>query len=221
MARYKAGPATANALRIEALLQEAYANYADLRALRDHVAAAGIQIDALPNDRVLHAFCLLFDHHRQALLARLSPYLPILAGKGLIADTAGFLSTPVVRFYVAISHLLEDLLDVSQRFASGLEAAQDAGPQVAMPVIRCASEASGFFGQEVRIRAHILGAEWLLVRPDPIFGLAETLLHVKADCPITIPLPCDEGDLLIAAMDASGKVSAHTLCLSLLREASV
>jgi hypothetical protein len=208
---------------IEKLLDKAYSSYDELIALRERVAAAGVQMDALPENFILQAFALLGDHQRAEIISLVSPYLPIISGKGFTADANRIdeISTPELRFYAQIADLFEDILDISQRFAAGMAALQQGAVSIGRAIIQCADDASGFFGQKMRIRARIYNAEWLLVRVDPIFGYAERLQRIDADTQITIPLPCDEGNVEIAAMTSSGRVSMHTIRVSIQNETIV
>lgn len=216
-------PLTTVTPNIEKLLDKAYRSYDNLVALRERVAGAGVQMDVLPENLILQAFSLLGDHQRSDVINRVSPYLSLISGKGFIVDANRIegISTPELRFYAQIAHLLEDLLDTTQRFAAGLAVLQQGVVSIGGPVIRCAKKASGLFGQEMSIRAHIYDAEWLLIRVDPIFGYAERLQRITADTPIIIELPCDEGKVEICAMTASGRVSMHTLTLSIQNEAII
>ncbi|MGH9801966.1 MAG: hypothetical protein ACRD82_16515 [Blastocatellia bacterium] len=206
---------------IETLLQQVHDSFNRLRTLRSRVAVSGIDIDSLPDDVALKAFAILGNHDRAVVVDRISAHLALLAAKGLIASTdTARLPTPVLRFYAQIEYLLDGVLDISQRIEAGIDAWRNGHQTTDGPAIRCASSASGLYSQELRLKIHVLGAEWLLVRPEPIFGVAETLLRIDEDYQATVPLSCVEGDILIAAMAASGRVSVYTLTLSILREAA-
>jgi hypothetical protein len=209
--------------KIEALLKEAYLSYNDLQTLRNRISSHGISMDALPGDIELQAFSLLGNHQRMELSNRIAPHLSILAGKGLIDEAkAESMTSPVLRFYCHIAPLLDDLLDISQRFMAGIEALDAGGSATGGPVIRCALRADGLLGQEMRVRVHIFGGQWLWVRPDPVFGLAETLLPISVDCaPVEFRVPCDQGSILIAGMTSLGDVSIHRLHLTIMQEAKI
>jgi hypothetical protein len=213
----------ADSPNIEKLLGKAHSSYDGLVILRGRVAAAGVQMNMLPEDFILKAFALLGDHQREDVINRVSPYLALLSGKGFIVDANRIegISTPELRFYSQIAHLLEDLLDITERFDAGIAALQQGAVSIGGPIIQCAREASGLFGQEMRIRAHIHDAEWLLIRIDPIFGFTDRLQRIAADTPIEIELPCDDGKVEICAMTASGRVSMHSLRLSNQTEAII
>jgi hypothetical protein len=205
---------------IEELLNKAYSSFDNLVALRERVAAAGVQMEMLPENSILQAFALLGDHDRSEVINRVNPYLSLISGKGFIVDANRIdgISTAELRFYAQIAHLLENLLDITQRFDAGIAALQQGATSIGGPIIQCAHEASGLFGQEMRIRFHIHDGAWLLVRADPIFGFADNLLRITEDTPIEIILPCDDGNVTIAAMTAAGRVRVHTLHLSIQTE---
>lgn len=209
----------AAAPKVETLLRQAHAAYGQLQALRQRVVSSGVPNDALPYDHELQAFCLLFDYDREQLINRVAPLTPTLAAKNLIADAnAQTLSTPMLRFAAQIEHLLDDVQDLALRFEAGIVSARKAD-SIHGPSISCATQAVGRFGQELRIGVHVEGAEWLLLRPAPIFGLLETSLAIDANFSGTIPLPCDDGEVLIAAMARSGVVNVHTLSVSIGQDA--
>jgi hypothetical protein len=213
----------AEAPSIEKLLDSAYRSYESLLALNERVAGAGIQMDVLPENSILQAYALLGDHDRSEVINRISPYLSLLSGKGFIVDANRIegISTPELRFYAQIAHLLEDLLDITERFDAGIAALQQGAVSIGGPIIQCARKFSALFGQVLRIRAHIHDAEWLLIRIDPIFGFTDRLQRIATDTPIEIELPCDDGKVEICAMTASGRVSMHTLRLSIQTEAII
>lgn len=206
---------------IEGLLQDAYTSFEQLRTLRARVASSGIDLDVLPDDVALRAFALLGNHDRNAVAMKASPHLTLLMGKGLIENSfIDTLSTPMLRFFAHIDQFLDGLLDISQRIEAGIASWKVGERTVGSPVIRCADKVSGFYSPEIKsLAAYVSGAEWLLVRPDPIFGLAETLLRVNADGLVKIisgaensrKIHCDDGMLLLAAMAASGSVTVHAI----------
>ncbi len=211
----------ADAPHIEKLLGKAHSSYDGLVVLRERVAAAGVQMNMLPEDFILKAFALLGDHQRTDVIDRVNPYLALLSGKGFIVDANRIegISTAELRFYAQIAHLIEGLLDITQRIAAGIAALKHGAVSIGGPIIQCAYEASGIYGTKMYIFAHIHDAEWLLIRADSIFGFTDRLQRIAADAPIEIELPCDDGNIEICAMTASGRVSMHTLRLSIQTEA--
>lgn len=201
---------------IEKLLQMAYSDFERLRALRDKVASSGISMDILPDDVVLKAFVLLGDHDRINISDQVAPHLGLLIDKGLIFDKDRLLTTPALRFFAHIDHLLDELIDVSQLMESGITSWRADDGMMGKPIIDCATQFAAFYGQNITLKIRVIGAEWLLVRPAENFWLPDWFLPVTEDCAVTIPpIRCDDGEVLIAAMTSTGQVNVKTIALSI------
>jgi len=202
--------------RVELLLREAFEALAEMRRLRRIVLAGGVDSVAVPGDVELRSFALLGNYGREAQVRELMPHMPLLVGKGFLrdGDVTG-LSTPVLRFLVAVTPLLHGVLGISQRMQEGVsEILRDGAVQGLGPVIRCAGSASGHWGQTLIVNAQVTGAAWVLVRPDEVFSQRENLLRVAASEVLSFEVSCDEGMVLVAAMDDMGTVSVHQMTIN-------
>lgn len=202
---------------IENLLQTAHSEFEGLRALRKKVASSGISMDILPDDVVLKAFVLLGDHDRINISDQVAQHMNLLMDKGLIFDKdIRLLTTPALRFFAHIDHLLDELIDVSQLMEAGITSWSADDGMIDKPIIDCATQFAAFYGQNIALKIRVIGAEWLLVRPAENFWLPDWFLRVTEDCAVTIPpIRCDDGEVLIAAMTSTGQVSVKTIALSI------
>jgi hypothetical protein len=206
---------------LETLLQTAHEILPQLNTIRARVISAGIAADNLPGDLELQAFVLLGDHERHAQLALIAPHAGVMFGKGLIDDSdINRLPTPIVRFFEHAEPWFESMLDIAQRFESGVAAWQAGFRSVSAPVIVGPEKYSAIWGQELHLHFEVSNAEWLLVRADSIFGLSETTLPLACagTVPVTVSIPCDNGNVAVIAMSSTGDVTIHTVQISLLLE---
>lgn len=209
--------------KIGVLLSKAHSDLDELKNLRSRLVSLGIDNDALPSDAVLMAFCLMGDHSRGDLLADFKRHLPLFLSRGLLTSgNVEELSTPRLRLLLqTTSGLIEHSISLSQAFDAGIAAWQADNPLYDGPTIRCADQATAIWGQTLKIMVTVIGAERLLIRPDPIFGLQEAIVSVEsAKTTATVSVACDDGRIVLAAMAASGEVSVHNIHLSVLEDLS-
>ncbi len=202
---------------VERLLRDANSALADLSRLRRTVMAGGLSAEQLPGDVEMQSFALLGESGRAAIEQMVVPHLALLVGKGLLRDVdITRVPAPTLRFFATVAPLLVGVLGVAQRMQAGIEAIRDGGAAQGLgPAIRCAHRASGFLGQTLIVQAQLSGAAWALVRPDAVFDQRENLVRVEENVTLRFEVPCDEGEVLLAAMDHMGNVSVHELRISL------
>lgn len=206
---------------IEIRLGRAYQEFLDLVVARRAIIAAGVSPDAAPSDEALRAFAILGEYSRAQVAAQVEPHFPSIEAKGLARACFADISTPELRLLAAVVDQLDFLLTVSERFEAGLALAYHTHEVVNAPPIQCANALSGAWGQLACVHFAVTDAEWILVRPDALFGATETLLRTGTnDFQGRFDLQVDDGDVLLAAMAAGGEVSTHRLNLRVLREAS-
>lgn len=206
---------------IETRLGRAYQEFSELVMARRAIIAAGVSPDAAPSDDALRAFTILGDYSRVQVAAQVEPLYPTIEAKGLARACLADISTPELRLLAAVVDQLDPLLTVGERFEAGLALAYHPKEAVNAPQIRCAPALSGAWGQPARVHFAVSDAEWILVRPDALFGTTETLLRTGTnDFQGCFELPVEDGRVLLAAMAASGEVSTYHLNLRILREAS-
>lgn len=220
MAKRRSSVRVSRSPRIEQLLAQAHANLAELRRVRGLVAAAGVPSAALPGDSELQAFALMGNHHRAEVECRAADSLALLRNRGLLrAADVREVATPVLRLCATIAPLLQNVLSVAQRVEQGIRRCREPVSSAADgPRIRCARHVLAQWGQALLVNAEVIGARWLLVRPDAAFQQRETLMHIDSHALVRFEISCEEGVVLIAAMDDLGNVGIHELMVGIERE---
>ena len=201
---------------IEHTLEDAFTHLDELRALYRVAIAAGIAKSSVPGEVELQCFALLGDMQRNELIADVSRQTSVLIAKGFLtsADLRS-VSTPKLRMIAVMAPMVHNAHGVSQRIQQGMERVLARGAlQSTGPRIRCPRKAEGIWGQMRHIRLHVQDAAWVLIRPDDTYNLRETLFAVEPDVVVNFQVPCDEGQVTIAAMDVTGGVSVQLLSVS-------
>lgn len=206
---------------VERLLRDAHAQYPALVSLRRAIVAAGVPADAVPDNGGLRAIVLLGNYQRSAVLKQVLPWLPTLEAKGLLHEhDPDSMPTPSLRLFALIVDQLDGVRDIDERFVEGIARAQDTSQILTSVSVHCAGTVTGRWGQPARIHFQANGAEWILIRPDSVFGVAQHLLRGEnnGDFEGRIEVPIDDGSVLIAAMSPSGDVTTHIINLHVQRE---
>lgn len=190
-------------LRIESLLVAAHSSLALLQQRRAALANSGIGSDHLVSRTAMMAFALLGDHARQNLLQELRPHWSTLQGKGLAHGSIDVTATPVLR-------LLAHALPHTQAIGSVWDqlVAVDSPPAPPRGVWKSAATVRGLWGQPARLHFRVTDADYLLIEPDPVFGVQSALLALQADTIHTgsIGIPVDNGDLRMRLRHRDGHV---------------
>lgn len=202
--------------RIETLLQAAHRDLAALRERHGILLRSGISGDHLADATELMAFALLGDHERATILQRLRPQWTMLQSKGLAHGAIDNASTPELRL---LDHALphtEAIDDVWHRLANATEATEP--PPGAL---RCVTRVRGLWGQLARLHFAARDILYLLISPDPIFGLQSALVAAtpSGDCAGSFAIPIDNGSLTIALLGKNGAIYRHVVQAMVIREA--
>lgn len=191
---------------IETLLAAAHR---DLETLRNRCRALeirGVGRDHLPEDTALMALALLGDHERDGLLARVRGHWAALQSKGLVYGAIEKAATAELR-------LLAHALPQTEAIGPAWQQLRETGeaPEPPQEIWRSAARVRGLWGQLTRLHFSVQGVSYLLIDPEPIFGLQPALLATDPDVGYTgsFPFPIDNGTITISLLHRSGEVYRH------------
>lgn len=194
--------------RVEQRLQCFYDDAAAVEAVCQQFLAAGVEASALPTQTDRRAFALLGEERPgEDLARRLEMVMPALVNRGVVGS--GRQPAAVARFLLSVTHLMDGLRSPVEIIDARLQN-PGRGPG---PVIVCPTRATGTWGQTLQVPLQVsANAEYLLVRPDLIFGAGEVVerLEPGRDSHFWFEIPCDHGEVLIAAISGEG-VSRHVV----------
>ena len=197
--------------RVEERLAAAIADFTKLKRLRQRIASAGVDVQEEFQDPQLQAIALLGEYDRGRIVANVGPFLEHLAKKGLIAS--GTLSTAELRLLDSLGgQRLQGILSIEERIRVQLaHPAKSDQPSL----IRCVSSVRGEWGQKIRVPVLFADeTERIFVWPDDIFGvqgLSGRHVETSQDRLVTMEFPCDEGEIIIAAVSRTAEIANHRL----------
>ena len=193
---------------VEALLNAAYINLKTLRERHCTLTRSGIDSDHLPREEALMAFCLLGDHERADLLEKIGEHWAILHSKGLVRGEIEVASSPELRLIAHALPFIDAIDDVWQRLSNA-----ELAPEAPQQILRCATGVSGLWGQIARLHFEAQDVLYLLIAPDPIFGLQPALVAAEANgwCVGSFSFSIDTGSITISLLQRSGDLFRHVI----------
>ena len=191
--------------QFNARLERIHADVVELEQLHRRLSSLGFSEAELAAAVDCKGYCLLGEHLRPETLATVAASEGELLAKAVISQPLVRLSTPALRLLAVITPDLHRVRALRERIEFGMASALsenrgDFALHLPPATIR-ALEA-----QPVQITGYALGCEWLLIVPDPVFGVRESLLESRGANEFEIELPCASGLVTVAGLNEQGHV---------------
>nr|WP_315468644.1 hypothetical protein [uncultured Undibacterium sp.] len=195
---------------INARLEQIYSDVAELDQMHGRLTGLGFVADKLPVPVDRQAYCLLGEHQRPETLTRIAHSETELREKAIINRPLAQLSTPMLRLLSVIVPDLDRVLALRERIEEGLASAISEN-RYDFAILLPEQLISALEAQTVQVTGLAKGCEWLLIRPEPVFGVRESLLESKGQNEFEIEMPCASGQIEIIGINAQGHVLRRTL----------